>query len=76
MSRSYDEHLDRLSNADYEAECGGQHDCRVAEMEYRGHSQILEHPKIVARQRARRYDPDNQPVCTTTLNWSRSNGYF
>ena len=76
MSRAYDEHLDRLSEANYAAECGGLHDCSVAEMEYQGYSQNAERPMIAARQRARRYDPDSMPVCTTTLNWEHTNGYY
>jgi len=76
MSMAYLEHLDRLSDADYAAECGGPHDCSVAEMEYRGHSENVERPMTVVRQRARQYDPNDLPVCLTTLKWSLNSGYY
>ena len=70
MSRAYDEHLDRLSDVDYEAECGGRSDCSVAGRECLGHSEF----QNVIRQRARRYDPNNLLISTTNRQFN--NGIY
>jgi len=73
MSATYLEHLDRLSDADYAAECGGRHDCCPMEMEYRGYS---ERPMTAVRQRAVKYDIEDLLVSTATLNWEYTNGCY
>jgi len=73
MSMSYNEHLDRLSDADYEAECGGLRNYSPVEMEYRGYS---ERPMTAVRQRAVKYDFEDLLVSTATLNWEYTNGCY
>ena len=69
MSRSYDEHLDRLSNADYEAECGGQYDCFPVERD-------THTPVRIGMLWERTNVPDDKPMSPMTRNWTRHNGNY
>ena len=66
MSRAYDEHLDRLSEADYEAECGGQYDCSPVEMD-------THTPVRIGMSWTRTNVPDDKPMSSTARNWTRNN---
>jgi len=67
MSATYLEHLDRLSDADYEVECGGKYDYCPVEMDTLP-------PVRIGMSWERTNVPDDKPMSPMTRNWTRNNG--